>query len=61
LHVGEVAGTLTADASHDLIQGADFAVLDALAGAIGLREGGFGGRGCTQHKQSQYECKIPHG
>jgi hypothetical protein len=38
LHVRKIARPLAADAPHDLIKRADFAVLDTLAGAIGLRK-----------------------
>jgi hypothetical protein len=61
LHIGQVAGALAADASHDLIQGANLSVLDALPGAEGLSGGGLRGGCGTQQKQDKYGCKIPHG
>src|SRR5437868_15028645 len=61
LHIGEAAGALAANAVHNLIQRADFAVLDTLAGPIRLCGDGRGGGCCTQQKQGKYGCKIPHG
>jgi len=53
LHIGEVAGPLAANASHDLIQGANLSVLHTLPGAKRLRGGGLGGHCCTQQKQRE--------
>ena len=60
-HLGEAVGALSANAVHNLIQRADFAVLDTLAGPIRLCGDGRGGGCCTQQKQGKYGCKIPHG
>src|SRR6266513_6391141 len=61
LHIGQTAGALAANAVHDLVQRADFAVLDTLAGPIRLCGDGRRGGCCTQQKQGKYGCKIPHG
>jgi len=61
LHIGKAARAFAANASHDLIQRADFAVSDAFPGTKRLRGSGRRTRYCTQQKQDEYGCKIPHG
>src|SRR5882724_78527 len=53
LHIGEVARAFAANASHDLIQRADFAVLDALPGTKRLCGSGRRPDCCTQQEQSK--------
>jgi hypothetical protein len=60
LHIGKGAGAFALDSVDDLAQRTDLAVLDTLAGTIGLRPQRLGGGTGAEQEENKKRRKIPH-